>query len=220
MATLSPVMLTELKADLARYPGSGARRLLMALSCAGIYPLAVYRFGHDVYFRWPRGLRLFGKLVYKPLAFLAEWATGIYLSPAAIIGPGLYIGHYGLIRVGREVVIGERCNLSPMVFLGFGASGGRTGVPQIGDRVYIAVGAKVLGPVRVGSDVAIGANAVVVKDVPESVTVGGVPAKVISKKGSAPYLQVGQAIEVVPAEVAEARRLNQSRRRNKGRIAS
>jgi len=208
-------MLTELKADLARYPGSGLRRLVMALSCAGIYPIAVYRFGHDVYYRWPPGLRLLGKIVYKVLSLVSEWATGVHFSPAAEIGPGLYMGHWGCARVASHVRIGANCNLSPMIIIGFGACGGRTGVPTIGDRVYIAAGAKILGPVAVGSDVAVGANAVVVKDVPDGVTVGGVPAKIISRKGSAPYLQVGQAIDVAPADVEEVRKLNRDRKKDR-----
>jgi serine O-acetyltransferase len=98
------------------------------------------------------------------------------------------------------VRIGANCNISPMVFLGFGAREGHTGVPTLGDRIYVAVGAKVIGPVRVGSDVAVGANAVVCHDVPDHVTGGGVPARVISGKGSGPYLQIGQELEVTPAE--------------------
>ncbi len=192
-------MLDELKADVARYPGGGAKSLLTALRCASFYPIAVYRFGHDVYFRWPRPWSVVGKLPYKLAAFLAEWATGIYIAPNASIGPGLYIGHWGCIRIGRQVRIGANCNISPMVVLGFGAREGRTSAPTLGDRVYVASGAKVIGPVRVGSDVAVGANAVVCHDVPEHVTVGGVPARVISTKGSGPYLQVGQEMEVLPA---------------------
>ena len=62
----------------------------------------------------------------------------------------------------------------------------------------------IIGPIVVGSDVAVGANAVVCRDVPEHVTVGGVPAKVISLKGSAPYLAVGQELNVTPADEARS----------------
>lgn len=197
-------MLGELKADLERYPGRGVQRLLLALRCAAFYPIVAYRFGHDVYFRWPRGLSLAGRLPYRAAALLTEWVTGIYIATDAEIGPGLYIGHWGCTRIGGQVRMGSNCNISPMVVIGFGAKDGRTGVPKLGDRVYVATGAKILGPIEIGSDVAIGANAVVCRDVPEHVTVGGVPAKVISNKGSAPYLVVGQRVEVKPA--AGARR--------------
>lgn len=197
-------MLAEFLSDVNRYTGEGLQKWKNALTSAAIYPIAVYRFGHDVYFKWPRGKALLGKLVYKPLAFMAEWATGIYIAPDASVGPGLYIGHWGCTRIGRQVRLGANCNISPMVFIGFGAKGGQTGVPTLGDRVYVAAGAKIVGPIKVGSDVAVGANAVVCKDVPDHVTVGGIPAKVISDKGSAPYLQVGQALDVRPGDAARS----------------
>lgn len=197
-------MLSEFKADLGRYPGSGLRRLVTALRSASIYPIAVYRFGHDVYFRWPARLAIAGKIPYKLAAFFAEWTTGIYIAPDASIGPGLYIGHWGSIRIGRQVKLGANCNISPMVVIGFGNRDGKTGVPTLGDRVYVATGAKIIGPITVGADVAVGANAVVCRDVPAHVTVGGVPAKVISSKGSAPYLAVGQDLDVTPAAAERA----------------
>ncbi len=187
-------MLQELKADLARYPGGPLERVAIALRSPGFYPVVMHRIGHDIHRRWPTGLAKVAKLPYKIAALFTEWATGVYISPDATIGPGLYVGHWGCIRVSREVKMGVNCNLSPMVIIGFGARAGKTGVPSLGDRVYVAAGAKVIGPIQVGNDVAIGANAVVCKDVPDHVTVGGVPAEILSQKGSAPYLQVGQKI--------------------------
>jgi serine O-acetyltransferase len=189
-------MLNELRADAARYP-DGIRR---ALRCAGFYAVVVYRFGHAVYFEWPAWLRPVGKIFYKIVNFFTEWATGVAIAPDASIGPGLYMGHWGLTRVGSGVRMGAHCNLSPMVVIGVGAIGGTTGVPHFGDRVYIAAGAKIIGPIKIGSDVAIGANAVVVRDVPPGVTVGGVPAKIISRNGSAAFINVGREVEVLPAE--------------------
>lgn len=211
-------MLDELKADLGRYPGTRLSRLTTALRCAAIYPIAVYRFGYDVYFRWPRGpLRLAGKILYKLAAFFTEWATGISIAVDAIIGPGLYIGHWGGTRIGPQVKMGSRCNISPGVVLGFGRRDGKSGVPALGDRVYVATDAKIFGPIKVGSDVAIGANAVVCKDVPDHVTVGGIPAKIISNKGSAPYLEIGQEMDVAPAQ--EEREALEAVRAHNGGIA-
>ena len=211
-------MVNEIKADLSRYPGTSLKRVTNALRSAAFYPLVVYRIGYDLYHRWPRPAALLGKLPYKFAAFLTEWATGISLAPDAQIGPGLYIGHWGGITVGSNVKLGAQCNISPMVIMGFGALNGRTGVPEIGDRVYVAAGAKIVGPIKVGSDVAVGANAVVCRDVPDHVSVGGVPAKIISRKGSAPYLQVGQRVEVAPARARSASDLEDLRRINAERV--
>jgi serine acetyltransferase len=95
-------MLSELKADLARYPGNRLGRLICALRSPAFYPIAVYRFGHEVYFRWPAKLAIAGKIPYKLAAFATEWATGIAIAPDASIGPGLYIGHWGTTRIGSQ----------------------------------------------------------------------------------------------------------------------
>jgi len=198
-------MIAELRADLTRFPGRGWRRWRIALCTPGSYSVVVYRFGFEAYHRRPGALAVFAKVLYKLLAFFINWATGIYLSPAAVIGPGLYIGHWGGIRVAAGVRLGARCNLSPMVILGTGVRDGRRGVPWIGDRVYVGAGAKVFGPVRVGDDAAIGANAVVCADVPDHVSVGGVPARVISHHGSGAHLEIGQSVQVEPARINELR---------------
>ena len=108
---------------------------------------------------------------------------GIAISPDAEIGPGLYIGHFGGIVVNEAVRIGRNCNLSHDVTIGQMNRGRRAGVPVVGDEVYIAPGAKVIGGIRVGNRVAIGANAVVNSDVPDDAVVGGIPARVLSQEG-------------------------------------
>ncbi|HWH12932.1 MAG TPA: serine acetyltransferase [Solirubrobacteraceae bacterium] len=95
-----------------------------------------------------------------------EVVTGISISSGAVIGPGLYIGHFSGIVVGRGVRIGENCNLSHGVTVG-----GHHGCPVIGDAVYLAAGAKVFGPISIGDHVAIGANVVVRQSVPSFSTV-------------------------------------------------
>lgn len=187
-------MLLELQKDLERFPGKGLSRLGVALQTPGFYATALHRLGSDIYTRWPKAVAVPAKLLYKPVATLAGWAMGIYLAPTAKIGAGLYIGHWGGIRVGPTAVLGENCNLSPGVIVGFGIKDGVRGEPVLGDRVYVAAGAKVFGPIKVGSDVAVGANAVVCRDVPAHVSVGGVPARVISQRGSGDYIQVGQKL--------------------------
>jgi serine O-acetyltransferase len=104
------------------------------------------------------------------------------------IGEGFYIGHFGTIIVHGLAVIGKHCNISHGVTIGMTNSGRNSGVPVIGDRVYIAPGAKIIGGINIGNDVAIGANAVVLKDVPNNAVVVGVPAKVLSYNGSQQYI--------------------------------
>jgi serine O-acetyltransferase len=113
---------------------------------------------------------------------------GIDISRDARIGSGLYIGHFGGIVVNEGVVIGDNCNISQGVTLGQLNRGAKAGCPVIGDNVYIAPGAKIIGRVRIGDHAAIGANAVVVHDVAPHTTVGGVPARPISDNGSEGYV--------------------------------
>lgn len=104
------------------------------------------------------------------------------------IGPGLYIGHSGGIVVNHNTVIGRNCNLSQGVTLGQGNRGPNRGYATVGDEVYFGPGAKVVGAVRIGSNVAVGANCVVTKDVPDGTTFAGVPGRVISNRGSVGYV--------------------------------
>jgi len=99
--------------------------------------------------------------------------------PKNVFGAGLCIVHYGTIVVSPLAVIGENCRIHPSTSIG-----DYNGVPTIGKNVYIGPGAKLFGGIKIGDNVTIGANAVVNHDVPNNVTVGGVPAKIISTKSS------------------------------------
>ena len=171
-------MWIDLRADVHRYPS-----IRLALSAPGFWAVAMYRVQRGL-LRLPKPLRVPLRILLAPLAFFVQVASGAQIPPATKIGPGLYIGHFGCIIVSGAAVIGERCNLSQGVTIGRGVKGGVAGVPVIGDRVYIAPGAKIFGPITVGSDSAIGANAVVNDDVPSGVSVAGIPARVVSEKGS------------------------------------
>jgi serine O-acetyltransferase len=104
------------------------------------------------------------------------------------IGPGLFIAHVGGIYVNARASIGANCNLGHGVTVGESNRGARKGVPVIGDNVYIGPGAKLFGSIHVGSHVAVGANCVVTKDVADHAVVVGVPARVISHRGSRGYI--------------------------------
>jgi serine O-acetyltransferase len=123
---------------------------------------------------------------------------GISISPDTTIGSGFYIGHFGGIVVNQQVVIGNNCNLSQDVTLGQINRGDKAGCPVIGDNVYIGPGAKIIGRIQVGNHAAIGANAVVIEDVPPSSAVGGIPARVLSDKGSEGYVNRTDYPPVLP----------------------
>jgi len=109
-----------------------------------------------------------------------------HLPPEAQIGEGTELGYGGIgVIVHKDAVIGRNCLLSPGVVIG--GRSGHEGVPVIEDEVLIGVGAKILGPIRIGAGAKIGANAVVLRDVAPGDTVAGVPARSLrsSKQKSA-----------------------------------
>lgn len=112
------------------------------------------------------GRRLF-TLIYPPMQTL-------YLDTPEI-GGGLYIQH-GFASMIAAKSIGENCWINQQVTIGYNGQGDP---PVIGDNVTITCGAKVLGPIQVGNRVTVGANAVVIRDVPDNSVVGGVPARIL-----------------------------------------
>jgi serine O-acetyltransferase len=183
-------MLGEFKLDVDRYVYMGVDSwLYVLLTKQGLWALAEYRFSRWVY------LKVHVLLVRQVLKFfstvwhmLIQITTGISLPKYAKIGSGLYIGHFGGIIIHPEVEIGEYCNLSHSVTIGIGGRGEKSGVPKIGNRVFIGPGARIFGPIEIGNDVAIGANSVVTKDVPDRAVVMGIPAQIVSFNGSQGYV--------------------------------
>jgi len=116
------------------------------------------------------------------------YKLGISIPPSTKIGSDFYIGHFGGIVINHKSVIGKNCNISQGVTLGQANRGANKGYPSLGDNVYIGPGAKIVGAVKIGNNVAIGANCVVTKDIPDNSVVVGVPSRVISKEGSAGYI--------------------------------
>lgn len=103
--------------------------------------------------------------------------------PLNVFGPGLSIAHFGSIVVNGNAKVGENCRIQDSVTIG--ATNGESDAPVIGNNVFIGSGARIIGKVNIASDIAIGANAVVVKDFNKSgITIGGVPAKKISDNNS------------------------------------
>lgn len=117
-----------------------------------------------------------------------RYKLGIYIPDRTKVGMGFYIGHFGGIIINPDCIIGNNCNISHGVTLGSTSRGSKKGSPVVGDNVYIGPGAKIIGSVHIGNNVAIGANSVVTKDIPDNSVAVGIPAAVISNKGSEGYI--------------------------------
>jgi len=143
-----------------------------------IHALIAYRITHFLYLNKKFFLA-------RLISQLSRFFTGIEIHPGAKIGKGLFIDH------GMGVVIGETAEVGDNVTLYHGVTLGGTGKdigkrhPTIEDNVLIGTGAKVLGPITVGKGAKIGANAVVVKNVPTKATAVGSPAKNIVRTAKA-----------------------------------
>ena len=117
---------------------------------------------------------IFSRWIYKRL----EYKFSYDISYKAQIGPGLTIAHYGYIIVGSNTQLGSNCGLKPGVVFGKKLTE-NTGGARVGDNVEFGVGAKVVGDVRIGSNVIVGANAVITKNVSDNCVVAGMSAKIV-----------------------------------------
>jgi serine O-acetyltransferase len=148
----------------------------VVLTYAGFHALLAYRLSHWL---WQKGV----PFIPRAISQLARWLTGIEIHPGAAIGRGFFIDH------GMGVVIGETAEIGDHVTLFQGVTLGGTGKergkrhPTLGNHVVVGAGAKILGGIRIGDNVKIGANSVVLKSVPPNCTVIGVPARVIKTEG-------------------------------------
>jgi serine O-acetyltransferase len=150
-------------------------RVEVALTYAGFHSLLFYRLAHWLWkYRIP--------FIPRALSQFARFITGIEIHPGASIGSGLFIDH------GMGVVIGETAEIGDNVTLFQGVTLGGTGKqrgkrhPTLGSHVVVGAGAKVLGPINIGDYVKIGANSVVLQDVPDHSTVVGIPGRIVRIK--------------------------------------
>jgi serine O-acetyltransferase len=162
---------SALKADIGRtYFYARGGRVSKSLQCArtpGVHAVIVLRFG-----QWARSLPLLFRIVLDPIYFvlnlLIQMMWGIEIPRATLVGPGLFIGHFGGITVSASAVLGNNCSISQNVTIGVSGTGDKVGVPVIGDDVYIAPGARLFGKITIGNNVKIGANAVIYKSLPDN----------------------------------------------------
>lgn len=170
LAQMREDIRSVLKSDPAAPSG-----LQVALLYSGLHAIWAYRCAHALH---QRGFHFLA----RALSQKARWFTGVEIHPAAVIGRRFFIDHGMGIIVGETTVIGDDVLLYQGVTLG--GTGNETGKrhPSLGDRVVVGAGAKVLGNIFIGSDTRIGANSVVLSDVPPHSTVVGIPGKVVRRR--------------------------------------
>ena len=134
-----------------------------------------YRFGQIIpHIRFPP-LRWLVSKIYGLHLFIILITSGIVLYRETKIGEDFHLVHSGNITIHPATVIGDRCGIMQDVTIGTNMV---DGAPIIGDDVFIGAGARVLGNIRIGNNVNIAANSLVISDIPDNVTAMGVPAKV------------------------------------------
>ncbi|HOJ00852.1 MAG TPA: serine O-acetyltransferase [Anaerolineaceae bacterium] len=171
-------MFSEMKNDIrvALERDPAARNWVeVALCYAGVHAIWNHRIAHWL---WKRNLKLLARWASQ----LSRFFTGIEIHPAAQIGSGLFIDHGMSLVIGETSIVGKNVTMYHNVTLGGVSLQKGKRHPTIGDDVVIGAGAQVLGAITVGNCSRIGANAVVVKDVPPDSVVVGVPGRIVQKE--------------------------------------
>ncbi len=168
-------MISDIKTLKAKDPA--ARHVLdILLTHNGLHAVWGYRIAH---FLWKIKLKMLARIYSNIVRFF----TGVEIHPAAKIGKNFIIDHGNGVVIGETAIIGENVLIYHQVTLGgTGNESGTKRHPTLCDNVMIAAGAKILGNIHVGRNAKVGANAVVLKDVPPGATAVGMPARIIENK--------------------------------------
>jgi len=175
--------LTVLREDLeaARNRDPSARSFVeIALGYPGVHAIWFHRLAHRMW-QEPR-LRLLARLLSQTVRAV----TGVEIHPGAQLGQRLFIDHGMGVVIGETAVVGDDVLLFHGVTLGGRSMRRGKRHPTLGDNVTVGAGAKILGPVSIGSGAQIGANAVVITDVPTDHIAVGIPAKIRPNPGALP----------------------------------
>ena len=148
--------------------------LYVILMYQGFHTLVCHRSAH-----WFYKCHVF--FLARLISQIARFFTGIEIHPGAKIGRRLFIDHGMGIVIGETATIGNDCTIYHGVTLGGTGKDKKKRHPDLGDNVLVGCGAKILGPIKIGDNVKIGANSVVLKDVQKNTTIVGIPGKEILK---------------------------------------
>ena len=143
---------------------------------SGVHALMAHRIAHELYEKEHY-------FAARTISQASRAITGIEIHPAAKIGKGLFIDHGMGVVIGETTEIGDNCTLYQGVTLGGTGKDVGKRHPTLGNNVMVGAGAKILGPVEIGDNSKIAANAVVLKQVPKNSTAVGIPAQIVRKNG-------------------------------------
>jgi len=138
----------------------------------GVHAILLYRITTRL---WRADLRYPARL----LSFFARLLSNVDIHPGATIGARFFIDHGACVVIGETAIVGDDVTLYHGVTLGGTSWNKGKRHPTLGDGVLVGAGAKILGPITVGKNARVGANSVVVQDVPDGCTVVGIPGKVV-----------------------------------------
>ena len=178
-----------IKSDYQKYKKYGGHVISIVFFTQGFWAIYQYRIANSIYknikIPFLRQLLLFVCLIWQKMI---EVTTGISIPASTHIGHSFYIGHFGGIIINANAVVGNNCNISQGVTIGVSSIGAKRGVPIIGNNVYIGANAVIAGKIVIEDNVLIGACSLVTSNVSASSVMLGVPAIVISNKGSEHYI--------------------------------
>lgn len=158
------------------------RRYKFPLFAQGFWASSIHRYGMLARGTRYKIIRIPAKIIHFILIKFSEVFLGVYIGPNAQIGKGFLIEHTGCIVINSDAKIGDYARIRHGVTIGNKVADRPREVPVIGDYVDVGAGAKILGPIKIGNNVAIGANAVVLCDVPDDCIAVGIPARVLVKR--------------------------------------
>ncbi|WP_395059638.1 serine O-acetyltransferase [Flavobacterium sp.] len=175
--------------DYKKYKKYGGHFFSIVFFTQGFWAIFQYRIAHFCMTK----ITLFPiNVLFKiPLFFwqkIIEITTGISIPASAKIGHSFYIGHFGGVIFNANTIIGDNCNISQGVTIGVSGQDDNRGVPIIGNNVYVGANSVIAGKIHVGNNALIGSCSLVISSVEESAVVLGVPAVMISNKGSKGYI--------------------------------
>jgi serine O-acetyltransferase len=178
-----------IRSDYRKHQKYGGHFFGIVFLTQGFWAVFQYRIAHFIYskMKW-QPFRFLGLLVMLFWQKMIEITAGISIPASSKIGHSFYIGHFGGVIINANSIVGNNCNISQGVTIGVSGQDEKRGTPILGDEVYIGANAVVSGNIVIGNGVLIGACSLVNNSFPDRAVVLGVPAVIISQKGSKGYI--------------------------------